>query len=357
MSTELTLYQAPPGAMAQATFDLVPNALELAKQIAGTDFVPAGLRNNVAATLAVILTGSEVGLPPMASLAQVFVVNGRPGMYGTGMRALILSRGHHIRFAELTTTRCTIIGRRRGETNETSITWTLDDAVRAGLAGKPIWKQYPQDMLSGRATGRLARAIFADVILGIPYTVEELQDGFIEDGVAKVTSPQEPASTPEAGQDQPRRTARRTRRETAVPPTPEPPEDEGAPPEVPLPSEEPEVTPEAATGAENDASGPSAASATFAASLRETAAGPDAPANETAAGEHMTPAQQLAMYCEQAGIERADLIRALTGKERGRDITREQAYQVLEAAEAIARGEQRLIELDGIWQVLPVEES
>lgn len=331
MSTELTLYQ-PPGRDPQATFDLVPNALELAKQIAGTDFVPAGLRNNVAATLAVILTGSEVGLPPMASLAQVFVVNGRPGMYGTGMRALILSRGHHIRFAELTTTRCTIIGRRRGETNETSITWTLDDAVRAGLAGKPIWKQYPQDMLSGRATGRLARAIFADVILGIPYTVEELQDGFIEDGVAKATSPQEPASTPEPTQDQPKRTARRTRRETAAPPTPEPSEDEGAPPEVPLPGEEPVIEHAAAP------------------------AGPDAPANETAAGEHLTPAQQLAMYCEQAGIERADLIRALTGKERGRDITREQAYQVLEAAKAIARGEQALRRINGIYEVVPVED-
>jgi len=347
---EIALYRPQPASLAQATFDMVPNALELAKQIAGTDFVPAGIRNSVPATMAVILTGAEVGLPPMASLAQIFVVNGRPGMYGTGMRALILSQGHHLRFAELGVTRVTIIGRRRGEDTETTVTWTMDDAVRAGLAGKPIWKAYPQDMLSGRATGRLARAIFADVILGIPYTVEELQDGFIEDA-ERPALPQEPPSAGSPARPVRTRTARRTRRETAAPPAPALPQEDGAPPAPPLPDDPVETTPGAATGAENDAGGPSTASV----AARTAGPGPQAPAGEPAPGETLTMAQQIAMHCREAGVERANLLLAVTGKTSGREITREQAVKVLEAAKAIVRGESRLVEQDGAWRVLDAE--
>jgi hypothetical protein len=333
MSTEIQLYRPPPRDLAQATFDLVPNALELAKQIAPTEFVPIGLRNNVPATFAAILTGAEVGLPPMASLSQIFVINGRPGMYGTGMRALILSHGHHVRFGDYTNTRVQLIGRRRGEDNETSVTWTLDDAVRAQLAGKPLWKQYPRSMLTGRVTGELARAIFADVILGIPYTVEELQDGFVGDESVRALPPPEPPGERGPSQDKPKRTARRTRRQTASPPAPPLPQEQSAPPAPPLPGEETPAAPVVDTG------GP----------------GPQAPAGEPAPGETLTMAQQIAMHCRAIGIERADLLRAVTGKTSGREITREQAVQVLEAAKAIVRGEARLLELDGAWQVVPVD--
>ena len=335
MSAEIQLYQQPPASLAQSTFDMVPNALELAKQIAPTEFVPVGLRNNVAATLAAILTGAEVGLPPMASLSQIFMINGRPGMYGTGMRALILSRGHHIRFGDYTNTRVQIIGRRRGEDNETSVIWTMDDAVRAGLAAKDLWKKYPRSMLTGRATGELSRAIFADVIAGIPYTVEELQDGFVGDEPAQAMLPPEPQINGSTSEDAPKRTARRTRREAAVPPAPPLPQDDGAPPAPELPGEE-------------EADAPPAPPAAPAGPGPQTAAGKPAP------GENLTLAQQIAMHCREAGIDRSHLILAVTGKASGREITREQAQAVLEAAKAIARGEKALRQINGVHEVVAV---
>lgn len=331
--SDLALYRPAPGRGPQATFELVPAAMELANRLAPTEFVPAGLRNRPAAVLAAILTGAEVGLPPMAALNQIFVIDGKPGMYALGMRALVLSRGHHIRFVEQSVTRVVMVGRRRGEDTETTVTWTIDDAKRSELAGKAMWRKYPRHMLTARATGDLCRAIFADVIAGIPYLVEELEDGFVDD--APRAALVEPGRNGEVVDAQPTRSARRTRRERAQPPVP---------PEPPSAAEEPGA--DLAFDVEPGDLEPGA---------KPADPGPLSPADETAGGERLTPAQQLAMACEQAGIERGTLIQALTGKARGRDLTREQAYAVLETAKAIARGERRLFAIDGEWHVLPVE--
>ncbi len=69
---------------------------------------------------------------------------------------------------------------------------------------------------------------------------------------------------------------------------------------------------------------------------REAAA--SAPA-EAKAKPAMTLAQQIAMVCRNANIDRSRLIKALTGQEHGRDLTREQAEEVLRTARAIERGE------------------
>jgi hypothetical protein len=161
----------------KTSLELAPEAWTLATRIAGTEFVPAALRGKPEAVLAAILTGHELGIPPMQSLAKIHVVDGRPAMAAELMRALILREGHEIWVEEATTTRCTIVGKRAGSTHESRVTWTLDDAKRAGLDGKKNWRTYPGDMLLARATSKLARLLFADVIAGVSYSVEELTDG------------------------------------------------------------------------------------------------------------------------------------------------------------------------------------
>jgi hypothetical protein len=340
MSSEIALYRPPERELAQSSFEIMPLAIRLAEELANTEFVPAGLRNNKPAIMAAILTGHEVGLQPMAALREVHVIKGRPGLSANAMRALVLSHGHFLRFSEQTNTRVTIHGRRRGENNETSVTWTMDDAQRAGLAGKDTWKGYPRALLIARATGELCRAIFADVIAGMPYSKEELED-FTEDAT-RSTLPQEPQDGATPAADAPKRTARRTRRETAPPPAPPLPQDDGAPPAPPLPGEE------ADPGPESNVAEPAAPPAD---PPRAAGPGPQAPAGEPAPGENLTLAQQIALHCREAGFDRKHLLLAITGKESGREITREQAQAVLEAAKAIARGEARLEEHDGTWAV------
>jgi hypothetical protein len=170
----------PAGSAARGWIDLLLPAIELAKSVASTDFVPRAMRNNPAAISAAILYGDEVGLGPMQSLARIAVIDGRPTLYAEAQRALVLAAGHDLWIGEITATRCEWCGRRTGSDQITRIVWTLDDARRAGLAGRDAWRKYPRQMLSARASAELVRAVFADVVGGLSAT-EEIEDGGFAD--------------------------------------------------------------------------------------------------------------------------------------------------------------------------------
>lgn len=156
--------------------DNLPAVGDLAGKVAATEFVPASLRGKPAAVAACILFGAEVGIGPMRSLSSIHVVDGRPAMSAELMRALVLAAGHSIRVVELTTTRCVLLGTRRGDTDGTTIAYSIDDAKRAGVAGRKTWQSYPREMMLARATTVLCRAVFADVIGGMG-SLEEAEDG------------------------------------------------------------------------------------------------------------------------------------------------------------------------------------
>lgn len=150
---------------------------KLSAHIADTDFVPKNLRGKPAAVAAAMLSGREIGIGPMASLSNVRVIEGTPGLSARMMRAMVLAAGHELEYEERTNSRCRARGRRRGQDRWTEVAWTTDDARAAGLLGKDVWKKYPRRMLTARATSELCDLIFSDVLGGISYTTEELQDG------------------------------------------------------------------------------------------------------------------------------------------------------------------------------------
>lgn len=149
---------------------------ELAQQVSSTDFVPKALRNNTAAVTAAILFGRELGMAPMHSLSGIHMVEGKPTLAAETMRAQVLAAGHELGYGEVSSSKVEVKGRRKGETSWTVLTWTLADAQRAGLANKNVWKSYPRQMLTARATAELCRLIFPDVTHGMRAT-EEMEDG------------------------------------------------------------------------------------------------------------------------------------------------------------------------------------
>lgn len=199
--------------------DMLRPVGQLAADLAQTEFVPDSLRGRTAAVAAAILTGREMGVGPMVALRHIHVIKGNPGQSAELMRALVLAQGHQIRYPETSDTRCVVEGRRRGDEDWMRVVFTADQAKRAkiDLGG------YPEDKLVARATARLCRRIFADVIAGMPYTTDELEElegapaGTIVEGAAAAAAEQ-PAPK--------RRTARRRTAAAAPPPAePEPPAD------------------------------------------------------------------------------------------------------------------------------------
>lgn len=186
---------------------------KMATSLVQTSFVPASMKGKPAEATAAILTGLEVGLKPMSSLRSIDVIQGTPALRAVSLRALVQSKGHELWVEESTKTRAVVKGRRKGSDVVQESVWTTDRAKDLGLLGKDNWKKQPGAMLVARATSELCRLIAADVILGLPYSVEELTD--------------EPAQ----GSEEPRKApAKRAQRK----PVEEPMEDAQPAPEVPV---------------------------------------------------------------------------------------------------------------------------
>lgn len=173
--TSTELLPIREGNLAGQWIDRLAPVAKLAEMIAGTQFVPGAIRNDPAAIAAAVLFGAEIGLEPMQSLARIAVIDGKPSVAAETQRALILAAGHELWTVEAGSTRVVLAGRRRGSSHVSEVAWTLDDAKRAGLSGKPSWRAYPRQMLTARATAELARLVFADVIGGLA-ALEELDD-------------------------------------------------------------------------------------------------------------------------------------------------------------------------------------
>jgi hypothetical protein len=72
------------------------------------------------------------------------------------------------------------------------VSWTMQDATRAGLTGNPTWKKFPRQMLKARCISEAVRGIFPGVLSGL-YAPEEVSDIPVQ-VVAETTS--EPIQVP-----------------------------------------------------------------------------------------------------------------------------------------------------------------
>ena len=141
-----------------------------------SSMIPAGMKGKREDVLAAFIRAADLGLPPFTGIGQMHVISGKVGISAELMRALILRAGHELHIAEATESRCVIRGRRSGWTDWTSASFTMQEAVKAGYTRKnPNYTSSPTDMLLARATTRLARMVFADVIAGLRSS-EELAD-------------------------------------------------------------------------------------------------------------------------------------------------------------------------------------
>lgn len=166
--------------------DVYREHAELARFLAPAQgLVPEPLRTP-AKIMAATMLGREVGITPMAALNSIYIVEGKAGFSAEMMRALVLQAGHDLVVKHSDRTRCEIWGRRKGGEEWTKVSWTIQEAQQTQvflskdkgwgpLAAKAQWRSWPTEMLLARATTRLVRMIFADVIHGM-RSVEELRD-------------------------------------------------------------------------------------------------------------------------------------------------------------------------------------
>lgn len=187
---------------------IVPQSMDeayrLGKAVCLAGMAPKGMDTPEKCMIA-IMQGLEVGMTPMQSLQRIAVVNGRPTIWGDGAMALVRASGicEYVRESmrgegDKRVAGCVV--KRRGEPEEVTRTFGVEDAKRAGLWGKAgPWQQYPDRMLAMRARAFALRDVFADVLGGM-YLKEEMDDrGDVQPqggGAARTIAPPPPSAPP-----------------------------------------------------------------------------------------------------------------------------------------------------------------
>jgi hypothetical protein len=140
-----------------------------------------------AKVLIALQLGMEVGLPPMAAIQNVAVINGRPTLWGDIMLGLVRKSGlfDESQFDEsyeydtdkpdrkVTKAICTVRRLPNGKPITKEFSW--QDVLQAKLNAKDTYQKYPGVMMMNRARAFALRAGFADILKGV-ISAEEARD-------------------------------------------------------------------------------------------------------------------------------------------------------------------------------------
>lgn len=192
----------PVLAMGGAVSAIVPQdinqAFRLADAIHQGGMSPYGMETPQKIMIA-MLAGMEVGLPPMAAVQSVAVINNRPCMWGDALIGVVRSSSvcEYVREwiegeGDQMVAYCET--KRKGESEPVRKSFSVEDAKRAGLwqtearvqkrsknggtyeaANDSPWYRYPKRMLGMRARAWCLRDTYADVLKGMQVR-EEVDD-------------------------------------------------------------------------------------------------------------------------------------------------------------------------------------
>lgn len=173
---EVAVNPASSGAISLAEWAAeLDSAYKIAQALCATKFAPKEVQGKPEEAAVRMLAGRSVGIDPMSSLAAFYEVHNRPALYARTMVAIAQAQGHQIQRVEATDESVTYKARRRGESEWQLFTWTMARANQAGYTTNVKYKSNPIEMLSAKASAEAVRTIAADALLGMPYSVEDLQ--------------------------------------------------------------------------------------------------------------------------------------------------------------------------------------
>ena len=161
-------------------------------------------------------------IDPMVAFSEIYVVNGKPSMSVKLKMSLVSDRipGAYVQVVESTNTYCKAVGYRPNREKMT-YTYTIEQAQKAGLTGKDIWRNYADKMLMWRACGTICDIMFPDVCtMGTAHPDDNEPAIKIDSETKKPAEKKEPA--PKKAKPMPRDTLKKVlKKEVNEPEVPE----------------------------------------------------------------------------------------------------------------------------------------
>lgn len=161
---------------------LMPQTFEAKYQMAGvlsrSGLIPQGL-NSPEKVCVALQWGHELGLSPMVAVNNVAVINGKPTLSADIMAAVVKRSPEYggIKWLKLTDTEAECEITRilpNGEKESITSSFSMQDAQKAGLASRDVWRKYPKRMLKHRCLSYGLKDMFPDLLAGL-YTPEEME--------------------------------------------------------------------------------------------------------------------------------------------------------------------------------------
>lgn len=149
----------------------------LSKDLSVSQLLPVVLRKKPEDLLAIVLAGSELGLGPMQSIRGFHIIQGKISMSADLMGALVKRSPlcEYLQLIESTDKVATWETKRRGNPSPTRLSYTFEDAKRAGLTANPNYQKHPAAMLRARGESAICRAEYQDLVMGV-YDTDELPE-------------------------------------------------------------------------------------------------------------------------------------------------------------------------------------
>jgi hypothetical protein len=177
-SAAITPMTMPPGMIVNSLAD----AIQIGKILAASRFFKDATNEQQA--VAKILRGWELGIPPVAALENISVIDGRTTLSAHLIAAKVAESSRYRLFiVNHTHEECVVRFEQKVDGNWEYLgvsEFTIDDARRASLLHKKNWQTYPKAMLYARAVVQGARWYCSSVFMGSIYIPEELEATTIE---------------------------------------------------------------------------------------------------------------------------------------------------------------------------------
>lgn len=151
--------------------------MNLAQALSKSQMFARKFNGNPSDVLGAVLLGKSMGIEPINALTNINVIQGVPTANAMLIAALVRRAGHTVSYKRdpvKLVVSCTIT--RADDGTSVTETWDMDRAKRMGLAGRGMWAKDPMTMLSWRALTSAARLAVPDVVLGLSYTPDEIQE-------------------------------------------------------------------------------------------------------------------------------------------------------------------------------------
>lgn len=161
-----------------------------AEILSQANMIPDKFKGNPANVLVAQELAQSMGESTWVTMSELYFVGNVPTFSAKYMRTRVRAAKHILRESfdtETMTATCTII-RHDDPDFEHTIRWDKAKAEAHGLWGKGHWKKNPELMLKNRAVSECVREACNEVMGGVDYTREEVENGNFNTGPVAATA-------------------------------------------------------------------------------------------------------------------------------------------------------------------------